>query len=120
MKKRRLPSIRIFTDEDALWAYVAPRLRGWWAPLEAVTPDGLTDWLGLWDGRTWWCEAKVGKPGLAALRASQRRFAYACIDNHVEHWTCFGYQGEARFFKDLDFGTELEPPFYHGPYLRNR
>lgn len=120
MKKPRSSIIRVFADEDALWDYVSPRLRGWWTKLEAVTPDGLTDWLGLWDSRTWWCEAKIGKPGLDALRPSQRRFAYACIDNHIEHWTCFGYKGEARFFRDLDFDTERVPPFHREARPRSR
>ncbi len=34
------------------------------------------------------------------------------MDNHIEHWTCFGYKGEARFFRDLDFEAEETPPFY--------
>lgn len=110
--KKRGSIIRVFPDETALWNYVSPNLRGKWDRLEAVTPDGLTDWLGLWKGKTWWCEAKVGKPSLDALRPSQRRFAYACIDHGIEHWTCFGYRGEARFFRDLDFGTERDAPFY--------
>lgn len=111
MKKR--PSIiRVFANEDALWDYVSPNLRGQWWPLEAVTPDGLADWLGLWRGKTWWCEAKVGRPSLDALRPSQRRFAYALIDQGIEHWTCFGYKGEARFFRDLDFEAEQVAPFY--------
>ena len=110
MKKRR-PVLRVFPDEDALWAYISPNLRGKWWRLEAVTPDGLTDALGLWNGTTWWCELKVGKPSLDALRPSQRTFGYACIDAGVPIWTCFGYRGEARFFRDLDFSTELVPPF---------
>ena len=103
---------RSFPDETALWDFIAPNLRGKWWRLEAVTPDGLPDALGLWTGKTWWLELKVGKPDLYALRPAQRDFGYECVSYSVPHWTCFGYRGEARFFFNLDLTEEMTPPFY--------
>jgi hypothetical protein len=102
---------RNFRDEDELWEHIAPRLRGIWHRLEVITPDGLTDCLGLWNLATWWCELKVGKPGLKKLRPSQRQFGYDCMRQGVPIYTCFGYKGEALFFLDFDFKTPVQPPW---------
>lgn len=113
MKKPSL--IRVFSDETALWNYIAPNLKGRWERLEAVTPQGMPDSFGIWRGKTWWCELKVGVPKLEALRPEQRQFAYNLIDDGCEHWTCFGYKGDARFYRNLNFDIELVPRFYRAP-----
>lgn len=106
---------RVFSDEDALWNHIQPHLRGWWRRLEAITPDGLADALGLFDGQTQWCELKVGKPSIKALRPAQRDFGYECMRYGIPIWTCFGYDGKARFFLNFDFRIERVPPFWRPP-----
>lgn len=101
-----------FPDEDALWEFIRPRLKGTWWRLEAITPDGLTDALGLWNQSTWWCELKVGKPGRSAFRPSQRQFGIDCMRQGVPIYSCFGYRGEALFFLDFNFDVPVVPPFY--------
>lgn len=90
---------------------IRPRLKGKWWRLEAITPDGLPDTMGLWNLKTWWCELKVGRPGRDALRASQREFAYDCIGQGLPIYTCFGYKGEVLFFMNLNFDDLIVPPF---------
>lgn len=106
---------RNFKDEDELWQFVFPNLRGWWRRLEAIQPDGLTDWLGLWNNQTWWCEAKIGKPGLKSLRPSQRDFGRECIKRGVPIWTCFGYRRAPVFCLNFDFERPITPPFLRLP-----
>lgn len=87
------------------------RLRGSWYRLEAITPDGMPDAFGLWQGKTWWLELKIGEPSLEALRPSQRRFIAAAKNRDVPVWCCFGYRNRPIFFSETDFLLPVEPPF---------
>ena len=102
-------------SEDELWDIIRPNLRGRWYRLESVVPDGLTDSFGLWENQTWWCELKVGKPGLTKLRPAQISFGYECMRHNVPLFVCFGYLGKPRFYRDFKFYQEVTPPFYRLP-----
>lgn len=102
-------------NEDHLWEVIKPRLKGIWYRLECVTPDGLTDALGLWNQQTWWCELKIGKPSRRLLRPSQRQFGIECMRQGVPIYTCFGYRGEAVFCLDFNFQDRTTPPWYRAP-----
>lgn len=102
------PSVKIETEDD-LWEAIRGRLRGEWSRLEAITPDGLPDSFGLWRGRTWWLELKVGKPSLEALRPSQRRFIYSAQARDVPVWCCFGWRHRPVFFLRTDFTRQVAP-----------
>lgn len=113
-----IPRAQLSTEKD-LWRFLRPRLRGNWSRLEAVTPDGLADTLGLWQGKTWWLELKVGPVSLDALRASQRRFALNCKAAGVPYFVAFATSsGDVRFFSYLDLSRPVLPPFLRQPDRR--
>jgi len=101
--------------EDDLWNAIRPNLRGRWWRLETVVPDGLPDTFGLWQGHTWWCELKIGKPATKKLRPKQIEFGYECLRQRIPFYVCFGYKGKPRFYRDFKFATEIKPPFYRTP-----
>jgi len=107
----------IWRDEEHLWGYLKPRMRGKWWRLEASCPDGLTDSMGLWQGQTHWLEHKIGRPSVQLLRPAQRTFALECRDHGVPWYACFGYRGNAWFydFNGLLTNTAVTPPFWVSP-----
>jgi hypothetical protein len=105
-------------DENELWDFQAPRLRGWWRRLEAAYPEGLPDSFGLWGGETHWLERKVGKPSRDALRPKQIEFGLQCLEKGISYHVCFGYKGEVLFFKDFSFTGQVYPRFWVPPRER--
>lgn len=87
-------------------------MRGKWWRLEAITPTGLTDSMGLFQGKTWWLEHKVGRPTLDVLRPKQLEFAHECIERGVPFWLCFGHRGSAVFFEGLTLTRPAVPAFW--------
>ena len=112
----------VWKDEDQLWEYLVPRMRGTWRKLEASYPDGLTDSFGLWNGQTHWLEHKVGKPSIDVLRPKQREFAMDCRDRTVPWYVCFGWRGTVHFFDwhGLLTGRSVIPPFWVPPSVALR
>jgi len=104
-----------WADEDALWGFLAPRLRGWWRRLEVVQPEGLPDSFGLFDNRVHWLELKLGKPGLKAFRPKQLEFAHECIKRGISWHVVFGHKSDVMFYAFPDCSTAITPGFWLTP-----
>lgn len=100
-------------DERALWKYLQPRLLGKWMRIEATTPEGMPDLMGLFRGHVVFIELKLGKPSRLALRPAQREFLHDLTRYGCQGWTCFGYEKAALFFRGDDIGDgTVDPPFF--------
>jgi hypothetical protein len=103
----------MFRDEDAVWEHVAPRIRGpgwWWQRVEAVTPAGIPDVLGMNGPRTAWIELKEGPVRKSALRISQRQWFLDAGRVGAEAYILFGTSTGLRWFRDPRLLVEVAAP----------
>lgn len=107
-----------WASEPKLFEWLQPRLRGEWDRCEVSLPAGIADAIGLYDGATHWLELKLGKPGISKMEPEQISFATKCQRHGAPYWVCFGYRGEALFFRYLFFHQHVSPPFLRPRALR--
>jgi hypothetical protein len=108
-----------WSSETKLFEWLRPRLRGEWDRCELIFPAGIADAIGIYDGATHWLELKIGKPSIDKMEPEQISFATKCHRHGAPYWVCFGYRGEALFFRYLFFHHHEQPVFLR-PRARNQ